>query len=70
MASIRALAGDPDLAFRGHRLHRGTRPLPLFAPHLHADDSDDASSYRGGADGLALRLLLSDDALHRALPSQ
>ena len=34
-ASIRALAGEGDLHFRGRRLHRGNRPLPLFAPHLH-----------------------------------
>jgi cobaltochelatase CobT len=66
-ATIRALSGDGALAFRGHRLHRGTRALPRFAPHLHPGDDDDfRASFRGAADGLALRLVLSDDALHRA----
>ncbi len=67
-ASIRALAGDPDLRFRGRRLHRGDQPLPLFAPHLHPSlEHDDFGSFRGAADGLSLRLLLSDPALHRSL---
>ena len=67
-ATIRALSGDGALAFRGHRLHRGTRALPRFAPHLHPGDDDDfRASFRGAADGLALRLVLSDDGLHRAL---
>ena len=66
-ATIRALSGDRELAYRGHRLHRGTRALPRFAPHLHPGDEDDfRASFRGAADGLALRLVLSDDALHRA----
>ena len=67
-ASIRALAGDADLHFRGRRLHRRGAPLPLFAPHLHPSlDSDDFDSFRGAADGLALRLAHSDPALHRRL---
>ena len=67
-ASIRALAGEADLHFRGRRLHRGGRPLPLYAPHLHPSlDSDDFASFRGAADGLALRLAHSDEALHRRL---
>jgi len=65
--SIRALTGDASLQFRGGRLHRGERRLPGFAPHLHPADGDDARSFRGAADGLALRLLRSDDALHRRL---
>ena len=66
-AAIRALTGEADLHFRGRRLHRGGRPLPLFAPHLHPSlDSDDFGSFRGAADGLALRLAHSDAALHRA----
>jgi cobaltochelatase CobT len=67
-ASIRALTGTPDLHFRGQRLHRGTRVLPRFAPHLHPSfDDDDFDSFRGAADGLAMRLAHSDAALHARL---
>lgn len=66
--AIRALSGQADLHFRGRRLHRGRQRLPLFAPHLHpAIESDDFGSFRGASDGLALRLSLSDDALHARL---
>ena len=65
-AAIRALAGQRDLHFRGGRLHRGNFRLPDFAPHLHPSlQSDDFASFRGAADGLALRLKHSDAALHR-----
>ena len=30
-AALRALSGEHDLHFRGRRLHRGRRPLPLYA---------------------------------------
>ena len=64
-AAIRALAGEAGLHFRGRRLHRGRRPLPMFAPHLHPSlEADDFGSFRGAADGLALRLSRSDAALH------
>ncbi len=67
-ASIRALSGLADLHFRGQRLHHGRRVLPLYAPHLHPSlDSDDFGSFRGAADGLALRLRDSDAALHASL---
>ncbi len=67
-AAIRALSGETDLHFRARRLHRGRRALPLFAPHLYPSlDTDDFGSFRGAADGLALRLLNSDAALHRSL---
>jgi cobaltochelatase CobT len=67
-ASIRALTGERDLRFRGRRLHRGSQRLPLFAPHLHPSlERDDFASFRGAADGLSLRLLLSDAALHASL---
>ena len=67
-ASIRALTGERDLHFRGHRLHRGDSALPVFAPHLHpALAHDDFASFRGAADGLALRLRHSDADLHRSL---
>ena len=66
--AIRALSGQADLHFRGRTLHRGRQRLPLFAPHLHpAIESDDFGSFRGAADGLALRLSLSDAALHARL---
>ncbi len=67
-ASIRAISGETDLHFRGGRLHRGRHPLPLYAPHLKPSlGSDDFDSFRGAADGLALRLANSDAALHRRL---
>ena len=67
-ASIRALTAERDLHFRGRRLHRGRKALPLFAPHLHPKvGEDDEASFRGAADGLALRLRLSDARLHAAL---
>lgn len=67
-AMVRAYSGEADLHFRGRRLHRGRQPLPWFAPHLHpSPDSDDFASFRGTADGLALRLTASDAALHERL---
>lgn len=66
-ASIRALGGVADVHFRGRRLHRGERLLPPYAPHLHPTvEEDDFASFRGAADGLALRLRFSDEAVHRA----
>lgn len=68
VAAIRALSGQRDLHFRGRRLHRGRQRLPLYAPHLHPKlDHDDFDSFRGAADGLALRLRFSDEALHATL---
>lgn len=68
LAAIRALSGQRDLHFRGGRLHRGWQRLPRDAPHLHpAPGLDDFSAWRGAADGLALRLRLSDTALHHRL---
>jgi cobaltochelatase CobT len=67
-ATIRALSGIADLHFRGARLHHGRRALPRFAPHLHPRlGEDDWPSFRGAADGLALRLVHSKPALHRGL---
>ena len=68
VAAIRALAGERDLHFRGRRLYRGRMRLPLYAPHLHPRiEHDDFASFRGAADGLALRLARSDELLHRQL---
>jgi cobaltochelatase CobT len=67
-AVVRAIAGERDLHFRGRRLHRGRDALPWFAPHLHpSPDTDDFRSFRGVADGLALRLTGSDAGLHETL---
>ncbi|MDR6539073.1 cobaltochelatase CobT-related protein [Variovorax soli] len=67
-AFVRAFSGEADLHFRGRRLHRGRQPLPWYAPHLHpSPESDDFASFRGTADGLALRLSASDAALHARL---
>lgn len=68
-AALRALTGERDLHYRAARVHRGRQPLPLYAPHLHprVEDDDDFVSFRGAADGIALRLRLSDAALHEQL---
>jgi cobaltochelatase CobT len=67
-AAIRALSGERDLHFRGRRLHRGRRALPLYAPHLNPSlDGDDFGSFRGAADGFGLRLAHSDAKLHARL---
>ena len=67
-AALRALAGERDLHYRGSRVHRGRKALPLYAPHLHPRiEEDDFASFRGAADGIALRLRGSDAALHERL---
>ncbi|MCG6659371.1 cobalt chelatase [Halomonas campisalis] len=67
-ASLRALTGDADLHYRGRRLYQGEIRLPTHAPHLRIDPAQDAfSDCRAAADGMALRLLHSDAALHRRL---
>ncbi len=68
LAAIHALARERSLHFRGRRLYRGTQRLPAFAPHLHPSlERDDLASFRGAADGLALRLRVSNAELHRQL---
>ena len=67
-AAARALSGVADLHYRGQRLHRARKPLPLYAPHLHPQlERDDFATFRGAADALALRLLGSDATLHAQL---
>ena len=70
-AAVRALTGAADLHFRGGALHRGGAPVHAPAPHLRTQEGlDDLGSFRGAADGLALRILHSDGAMHRqARPS-
>lgn len=66
-AAVRALTGERDLHFRARRLYRGARVLPIAAPHLYPSlANDDFASFRGAADGLALRLSHSDSALHQS----
>lgn len=67
VAAIRALSGESGLHFRGGKLHGAHAPVLAEAPHLHPGPADDFDSYRGIADGLALRLVYSDPVLHRDL---
>jgi len=66
-ATMRALSGERELHFRARRVHHGARPLPRWAPHLHPplEGTADFGVFRGAADGIALRLALSDAALHQ-----
>ncbi len=67
-ATLRALSGQAQLHFRGRQIYRADHRLPSFAPHLHPQtQTDDARSFRGAADGVALRLRYSDSALHLRL---
>ncbi|MEX3846852.1 cobaltochelatase CobT-related protein [Paraburkholderia sp. BR10882] len=67
-AAVRALTGDAALHYRGGRLCRESRPLPLYAPHLRSNVyEDEFASLRGAADAAAQRLRHSDAALHRLL---
>ena len=71
-ATLRALSGEPRVRYRGGRLEVHERHVPVRAPHLHPDPAhDDCRAWRGVADGLALRLKHSDQALLRhVLPAQ
>ncbi|AKX48312.1 cobalt chelatase [Thiopseudomonas alkaliphila] len=65
-ASIRAISGLPELNFRGKVLHLGEVRLPLHAPHHRIDTAISAfDDCRAAADALAVRLLFTDEALHR-----
>ncbi|SAK62727.1 cobaltochelatase [Caballeronia glebae] len=68
-AAVRALTGDDALHYRGGKLYRHLRPVPLHAPHLRGErrDEEDLDSTRGAADASALRIAYSDAALHREL---
>ena len=84
-ATVRALAGDRELHFRGQRLFRGARRVPIHAPHLRLPDkltesdevlaatdlSSELSDLRAVMDGVALGLQGSDAQIHRELcPAQ
>jgi cobaltochelatase CobT len=66
-ATVRALTGDRQLHARARRWYVGNRLLPVAAPHLYPAADADFTGFRGAADGLALRCLHSDAALHQAL---
>jgi cobaltochelatase CobT len=67
-AAIRALCGQGGLHFRGPVLYRENTPVAMPAPHLHPGTEDvGLASFRGAADGMALRLQHSDAALHGQL---
>jgi cobaltochelatase CobT len=67
-ASIRALSKDPSVQYRGHALIVNNQPFDLHAPHLVLDfATHQTAQLRGVADGVALRLLHSDNALHNEL---
>ena len=67
-ASIRALSKDPSVQYRGHGLFVDNQVFALHAPHLQLDFATHKSAQlRGVADGVALRLLHSDTALHKEL---
>jgi cobaltochelatase CobT len=65
---LRALTGNAQLHFEGGHLYDNDQRVPAYAPHLRLDPGiDDRQSYRGVADALALRVMLSDTALHASL---
>ena len=65
-ATLRAMTGDSELHYTGHRLQRGLRAVPTYAPHLQTNAADDDfAACRATADGMALRLLHSDADVHR-----
>jgi cobaltochelatase CobT len=67
-ATLRALTGEAALHYRGRGLYRGEARLAMHAPHLRVQaGTDDFGDCRAAADGMALRLLHSDAALHRRL---
>lgn len=65
-ASIRAIANEPTIHYRGHLLNRKGQPFAVRVAHLQLDaDTTDYRHLRGVADGIALRLLFSDEILHK-----
>lgn len=69
-ATVRALARDAGLQWSGQTLYRHTRVVPLLAPH-QTDVDPGRTDQRALLDGAALRLRLSDAALHeRGAPAE
>jgi len=66
--SVRALSNEPSVYFRGHHLVVREAPYLFQSPYLHLDfKTHDERKLRGVADGMALRLVLSDSELHDGL---
>jgi cobaltochelatase CobT len=67
-AALRAMTGRPGLHFEGRRLYDAEKLVPVGAPHLQwRSNADPASSSRGIADALAMRLAYSSPGLHTKL---
>lgn len=67
-AAIRASSGERLFRFRGRRPEVNGQSSGIRAPHLQPDLlKDDFRSFRGAADGIALRLKYSDLELHQSL---
>jgi len=67
-STIRAASGEAEFRFRGRLPELNGKPSGIRAPHLRPDlEQDDFQSFRGAADGIALRLKHSDINLHRSL---
>lgn len=67
-ATIRAASGEKLFRFRGRRPEVNGQSSGIRAPHLQPDLlKDDFRSFRGAADGIALRLQFSDFELHQSL---
>lgn len=64
-AAARAIAHEPSLRFRAHLLYQDDRPASARAPHLYApSEAQELQDLRGASDGVALRVLHSDDAVY------
>ncbi|NKQ52386.1 cobalt chelatase [Amycolatopsis sp. K13G38] len=61
--TVRALGRDREVCFRGGRPYRGAVPMTMLAPHVRVE-AEQRCCLRGAADGLALRIRLSDTAVH------
>ncbi len=67
-ATVRATSKQYSFRFNAQRPEVGNLLTPIRAPHLRPDFvKDDFRSFRGAADGIALRLKHSDMALHLQL---
>ncbi len=67
-AAVRALTGLRELRHRGRSLFLEGKRVHSGAPHSEVDPfENDFQAKRGAADGIALRLVHSDTALHRSL---
>lgn len=67
-AAVRALSEHKAFRFRGRKATLNGRYVGIRAPHLYPSLSDDDfRSFRGAADGIALRLQHSDHQRHQQL---